>query len=476
MKDIKVLILSSEMAPLAKSGGLGDVIGSLPIALRQQNIDARVVFPKYKSINLDQVNNLEQCTEYYVNLGWRKQSATIYRYMDPFPTYLIENSYYFDRDGFYGYHDDFERFAFFTKAAIEMMHNIDFKADIIHFNDWQTGLGSIYLKDKYKSFTFYQDMKTVYTIHNLQYQGIFGKEIMENIDLDTSYCTFDKLEFFSCINYMKGGITYADAITTVSEKYSLEIQTPEYGYNLDGLLSSRKNIISGIVNGINTDIYNPEKNPYIYKHYNSDSIHIKKENKTCLQEELGLPIKDVPIISIVSRLADQKGLDILQQVIYEIMNYDIQFIVVGTGEVRYEHLFYDLAYRYPDKFSANIKFSEDLAQKVYAGSDLFLMPSLFEPCGLGQLIAMSYGTIPIVRNTGGLSDTVKHGLNGFVFNDYDGNGLLWAIKEGIKTYYSEHFNTMIKNAMQSDYSWNNSAKKYKELYENLLKGEQNNEI
>lgn len=471
MDNIKVLILSSEMTPFAKSGGLGDVIGSLPIALRNQNIDARVAFPKYKSINTNDIKNLELCSTFPVSLGWRNQIANIYAFSDPFPTYMIENDYYFNRDGFYGHYDDFERFAFFTKAAIEMMHQIDFKADIIHFNDWQTGLGSIYLKDKYQSFTFYKDMKTIYTIHNLQYQGVFGKDILENVDLNSSYCTFDKLEFFNCISYMKGGINYADAITTVSETYAKEIQTHQHGFNLNGLLKHNSHKIHGIVNGIDVDFYNPSKNQYIYKNYDINSIKFKKENKAKLQKELGLPENDVPMISIVSRLADQKGLDILEQAIYEVMNYDVQFVVLGTGEEKYENMFKYLALNFPEKVSANIMFSEELAHKIYAGSDLFLMPSLFEPCGLGQLIAMSFGTIPIVRNTGGLSDTVKHQFNGFVFNDYDANGLLWAIREGIKAYYSDNFNELVKNAMKEDYSWNKSASKYKELYKKVLKGD-----
>ncbi len=473
---MKVLFVSSEVSPFAKSGGLGDVMGSLPKALKQKGVDARVVFPKYKSIKSEYLNSSRYIDSFYVSLGWRNQSASIHQLDYDVPVYAIENDYYFNRDGFYGYGDDFERFAFFCKASIEFLGFLDdFKPDIIHFNDWQTGPASIYLKDYYSRYAFYSKMKSVYTIHNIQYQGIYGREVLGSIDLNDGYFTNDKLEFHNCVSFMKAGLTYSDIISTVSETYAKEIQTPGYGYGLDGLLRARSQSLYGIVNGIDYDCYNPETDPHVFRNYNALRYNLKKENKKALQEQLNLPVKDVPVISIISRLADQKGFDIISVALDEILSKDIQLIILGTGEGRYEHMFKNAAYRNPEKLSANICFSENLAQKIYAGSDMFLMPSLFEPCGLGQLFAMRYGTIPIVRQTGGLSDTVTHYNeetktgNGFVFKDYDARGMMWAFNEAMRIYHKEgEFDNVIKNAMTSDFSWENSADKYIEMYHKLI--------
>ncbi len=474
---LKVLLVSSEVSPFAKSGGLGDVIGSLPRALRVKGVDARVVFPKYKNIKQAFNQTAKYIDSFYVSLGWRNQSASVYTFDYDFPVYGIENEYYFNRDSFYGYGDDFERFAFFSKAAIEFLGTIDdFKPDVIHFNDWQTGPACIYLKDYYSRYTFYSKMKSLFTIHNIQYQGIFGREVLGTIDLNDGYCTNDKMEFHNNISFMKAGLTYADCISTVSETYAREIQGPGFGYGLDGLLRARSNSLYGIVNGIDYEKYDPETDPYIFRNYNYSRIHLKDANKKALQELLKLPKKNVPVVGIISRLADQKGFDVIAVALEELLSLDVQIVILGTGEGRYEHLFKNAAWRHPDKMSANITFNEDLAQKIYAGSDFFLMPSLFEPCGLGQLFAMRYGTIPIVRETGGLSDTVKHYNedtkegNGFVFRDYDAKGMMWAFREALRLYgqKSDWFQ-IVENAMSSDFSWEKSAEKYIDLYTKMAR-------
>ncbi len=471
---IKVLIVSTEVNPYAKAGGLGDVIGTLPKVLRHKGIDARVVLPKYRTIRSELLENVSYVDSFTVTLGWRNQSASVFLSSMEVPTYLIENDYYFGRDGFYGYGDDFERFAFFSKASVEFLGHVDFKPDIIHFNDWHTGLGSVYLKDFYKQFMFFSDIKCLYTIHNIQYQGVFSRDILGSIDLNDGYFNMYKLECYGCVNYMKAGVVFADAISTVSDTYSKEIQSYGFGYGLEGVLSERRDNLYGILNGIDYELSNPKTDKHLFKNYDVDSIQDKKINKTELQKQLNLPTRDVPLFGIVSRLADQKGFDILAVAIEELLSKDIQLVVLGTGEGRYEHLFRSLAYRYPHKLSANIFFNEGLAQKIYGGADIFLMPSLFEPCGLGQLYAMRYGTIPVVRNTGGLADTVVHYNpetktgNGIVFDNYDAWGLMWGINEALKYYYSDQWTTIIKNAMNSDFSWDRSAEKYVRLYKDLI--------
>ncbi len=471
-ENLKVLIVSSEVSPFAKSGGLGDVMGSLPKELRKYGVDCRIVMPKYKNINSELLTNLEYVDSFEVSLGWRRQSASIFALDGQVPIYFVENDYYFGRDGFYGYGDDFERFGFFSKAALEILGVIDFAPDIIHLNDWQTSLCALYLRDVYHKFLFFKNIKTVFTIHNLQYQGVFGRGILSNVDLNDGYFSGGLLEFYGNVSFMKAGIIYADMITTVSETYAREIQSPEYAFGLDGLLRARSNDLFGVLNGIDCEKNDPGTDPCLFKNFDINSIELKKENKTALQRMLNLPIRpDVPVFSIISRLVDQKGLDLIANCMEELMSKDIQLIVLGAGDGRYEHLFHYMSNRYPGKVSANICFNFDLAQKIYASSDMFLMPSLFEPCGLGQLFAMRYGTIPIVRDTGGLSDTVQHfdketkQGNGFLFKHYLSSGLMWAVNEALSVYYDkENFDCCIRNAMNSDYSWSKSAEKYIELY------------
>ena len=478
MGDLKVLFVSAEVSPYAKSGGLGDVAGALPKELRKQGVDVRVVLPKYRNIKNELLTNLQYLNAFEVMLDWRRQSASIFSIDADVPTYLIENDYYFGRDGFYGYGDDHERFAFFSKAAIEMLGAIDFCPDVIHFNDWQTGLGCIYLKDVYKKFLFFSKIKALFTIHNLQYQGIFGPETLSSIELNDGYFVDDKVEFHGNVSLMKAGLTYADALSTVSNSYAYEIQSPQYGYGLDGILRSRSHELFGIVNGIDTADYNPETDKHIFASYSAKNSKHKATNKAELQKLLNLPVRaDVPVFGIISRLVDQKGFDLISGVMEELVSKDVQLVILGTGDGRYEHLFKHMAWRCPDKVSANILFNEELARRIYAGSDFFLMPSLFEPCGLGQIMAMRYGTVPIVRRTGGLADTVRpydwetgEGT-GFVFEDYVASGLMWAINEALSSYYHEDaMPKLVQNTMNEDFSWTRSATTYIDLYENLKNG------
>lgn len=475
---IKVLIVASEVSPYVKSGGLGDVMGSLPLALAQAGVDARVVLPLYQAIGKD---FCEYIASFDVALGWRHQSASIYSMREAsVPTYAVENSFYFGRDALYGYGDDHERFAFFSKAAIELLNFIDFVPDVIHFNDWQTAIGCIYLRDVYSRFVFFKKIKTLFTIHNLHYQGLYNRYELSRLDLNDGYFVTDKLEFFNKISLMKGGIVYADAVSTVSPTYAHEIQTPAYSHDMDGTLRHFSHKLHGIINGIDTISFDPHTDSSIHQNFSCndeipDILEKKRINKLELQRELGLDQRDAPMFAIISRLVDQKGLGLVSIIMEELLSRGAQLVVLGTGDGRYEHLFKHYAWREPGQVSANIFFSDELARRIYASADMFLMPSMFEPCGLGQIFAMRYGTIPIVRHTGGLVDTVAHfnadlgSGNGFVFNDYIASGLMWAVNQALDVYYNdkESWGCLIKNAMSCDFSWEASAKKYKELYSKL---------
>ena len=477
---IKILFISTEVSPYSKTGGLGDVAGSLPKTLRGKGVDIRVALPKFRTVPSTYLKVGRLVANFTVHLSWRAQGAAIYAldaYGDGDSVYFIENDNHFNRDNLYGCVDDHERFAFFTKAAIEMLGHIDFKPDILHFNDWHSGLGPIFMRDVYKGFTFYKDMKSLFSIHNLHYQGNFNRSALSDIGLGDSYFTNGDLEFHGNISFMKAGILYADAVSTVSQTYAAEIMTPAYGYGMDGLLRQRgleDGRLFGIVNGIDTAAHNPETDPSLFVNFSMDSLDKKQENKHRLQEALRLPVCDAPMLSMVTRLAEQKGLDIVSIIMEELMHMDVQMVVLGTGESRYESLFTSFAQRFPNKLSANITFDSNLAQRIYAGSDIFLMPSVYEPCGLGQLFALRYGTIPIVRKTGGLADTVWHYNretkqgNGFLFEDYVASGLMWAINEALDIYGTPGWEVLVKNAMSTDCSWDRSAKEYIKLYKRII--------
>lgn len=478
-RNLKILLVSAEVAPFAKTGGLADVAGSLPKALATMGNDVRIVMPKYKIIN-----DTQTLFDFPVQVGERKETAVLRQSTieaewgeteKTIPVYFIDNYHYFDREGIYCHPDDAERFAFFCCAVLEMLPRITFQPDIIHCNDWHSGPITMLLKEKYNDNPFYSHIASLYTIHNLQYQGIFPQETLKFFNLSKDIFTPDKVEFYGSFNWMKTGIVYADIVNTVSSKYAIEIQTPEYGEKLDGLLRFRAQDLYGIVNGINIHEFNPKTDPRIYKNYDLTNIADKKDNKFALQREMNLPEKDVPMIGLVSRLVDQKGLNLIAEIIDKLMQKDIQFVVLGEGEPYYEQFFKNLKTNYPDKVATNIGFNGILAQRIYAGSDLFLMPSKFEPCGLGQLISLRYGTIPIVRATGGLADTIinynpQTGIgNGFSFQDYEPAELLKTIQSAIGIYQDkQQWAKLVRSAMDSDHSWNRSAAEYMELYSRAI--------
>lgn len=474
-EKLKILIVSSEAAPFVKSGGLGDVVGSLPKALRKLGADVRVVIPKFRKIKNENYIDVEYLGCFDVKLGWRTQKAGVLFKNGEVPTYFIENDFYFGRDELYGYDDDNERFAFFSKAVLDMLPFVDFVPDIIHCNDWQTGPVPMLLRETYKKITYLKDIKTIYTIHNLQYQGNFDPSSMEMLDLPWYLYDNGTVEFYGRMSYMKAGLVYADIISTVSETYADEIQTEEYGYGFDGIIRAGKDRLRGIINGIDYEANNPETDKRIDVNYSANNAEAKKENKRLLQERLGLEQRDVPMICMISRLADQKGLDILANAMERLMQNDIQFVILGTGEKRYEDMFRYYENRWKGRFCSCIMFDDTLAQKIYASGDMFLMPSRFEPCGLGQMFSLRYGTVPVVRKTGGLADSVEQfngetGTgNGFLFETYDAEGILWAVGEALKIYTdTDKWNTLVKNCMNTKLSWSDSAEKYMELYKEML--------
>ena len=476
---LKVLYVASEAVPFVKTGGLADVAGSLPKELKQKGVDVRVVIPKYSGIKEEYRNNMEHIYDGEINVSWRKKYLGIDRYdYKDVPFYFIDNQEYFYREGYYGYPDDVERFTFFCRAVLEMLPHIDFWPDVIHMNDWQTGLISVYLKLEHNEDVRYNNIKTVYTIHNLKYQGRFWKGYLPDVlGLDWKCFNNGDLEYFDDINFMKGAIVYSDKVTTVSRSYAKEIQDPYYGEGLEGMLQKRDADLSGIINGLDYEDYNPETDKYIFKNFDvHNAIAIKGDNKEQLQKKLGLPVnRKIPMIGMVTRLVEAKGLDLVTRILDELLEYEnVQFVILGTGDRQYEDWFKGLVWRYPKKVSANIFFNNELAHQIYAASDLFLMPSQYEPCGIGQLIALRYGTVPIVRATGGLKDTVEaynnytQTGNGFSFNNYNAHELLFSIKRAIDGIADDRKHThLVENAMTADYSWEESAKQYKELYNSL---------
>lgn len=473
---IKVLFAASECEPFVKTGGLADVVGSLPKYLKNRGIDVRVMIPKYSCIAEHFKLQMRHVADFTVEVGWRNQFCGIECFEYKGVTYyFVDNEYYFKRDGLYGFYDDGERFAFFSRAILESLPQISFKPDIIHCNDWHTGPVSVLLNEQYRSNPFYEKIKTFFTIHNLKYQGIFPKIVLGDLlSLDKSVFTADNLEYYGDASYIKGGIVYSDIVSTVSETYAEEIQGSYYGEGLDGILKRRKNDLYGIVNGIDYDVYNPNYDPYITVNY-SKSTGKQEQNKLKLQEMLNLPVRrDVPIFCIISRLVQEKGMDIIKEVFEEMMNRDLQLVVLGTGSEKYENFFKQESIHHKN-ISANILFDNALAHKIYAGSDIMLMPSLFEPCGLGQLIALSYGTIPLVRETGGLNDTI-HSFNeytgegnGLSFQNINAHDMLYTIDRGLSLYHNEEkWPRLVQNAMGCDFSWNKSAGKYVSLYKYLV--------
>ncbi|WP_297714487.1 glycogen synthase GlgA [Clostridium sp.] len=475
---MKVLFVASEAHPFIKTGGLGDVMGALPKSLVKLGVDVRVVIPKYKNIK-DELKQKFQFVKWFtVSVGWRNQYCGIFQYQyKGVIYYFIDNEYYFNRDGLYGYFDDGERFAFFNRAVLEFIKQIDWQPDLINCNDWQTGMVPVLLNLEYKKDEFYSKIKTVFSIHNLLFKGSFSPKVLpELFGYDYMPLANGSVELDGSVSFLKGGLNYCDQITTVSNTYAEEIKTSQYGEGLDGFLRSKSYYLMGIVNGIDYEEFNPQDDKFIFKNFNINSIDNKVENKLALQRELGLPQKkDTPMIGLISRLTHQKGCDLIVNMIDRLLQRDIQLVILGTGDYWYEETFKNLQHRYRDKVSANIKFDNTLAHKIYAATDMFLMPSLFEPCGLGQLIALRYGSIPIVRETGGLKDTISpynqyNGVgNGFGFKNFNSNELMQIMEYALTIYSDKNaWSNIIRQAMNSDNSWEKSAMQYKLLYEGVV--------
>ena len=472
---MKVLICASEGAPFAKTGGLGDVIGALPGALKANKCDARVIMPYYKRIKEKNIAHYKGYA--YVNIAGRSEYAgvfhTVYENVD---YYFIDNERYFNRSELYGYDDEGEMFAFFDFAVLEALKVVDFYPDVIHCNDWQTGLIPYILKANYFAYPEYNRIKTMFSIHNIQYQGIFGMDIMKSLFIPYS----NSLEFNGCINFLKAAIMESNVINTVSPTYKDEVLTSQYGYGLENMLGLRYNDFVGIINGIDVVKFNPSTDPNIFKNFDKRNYKSgKAENKKALLEMFNLDTnEDAPLFGLVSRLVDQKGIDLLMPIIDDLIEYsNAKFILMGTGAKEYEDFLKTCEAKYPNRFKAYVKYSDAVAQKIYAGSDIFLMPSKFEPCGLGQMIAMRYATLPLVRETGGLKDTVipynkyTNEGTGFSFDKFDPQALKEVMYLAIDVYNNnkEAFNQLRKNAMKQDYSWSSSAKQYIELYNKITK-------
>lgn len=478
-KKMQVVFASAEAAPFVKTGGLGDVAGSLPRALVAAGADVIVMVPKYGTIASEYTDRMEHVADFYVSLGWRNEYCGLERLVIDGVTYLfIDNERYFKRDYPYGFFDDGERFAFFSKAVTESLQHLPegFQCDVLHCNDWHTALAPVFLREFYQGLPLYERVKTVFSIHNIAFQGQYADTILNDI-LGMAHIP-NAARQLRCdersINYMQGALDYSDAITTVSPSYAWEIQTPEYGEGLDGILRRRSNVLSGILNGIDTDAWNPATDPMIHANYSAADMSGKKACKAALQEELGLEVRDDrPLMVMVTRLTRQKGMDLVTYALDRILSGGVQVAVLGTGD--YEEPMRYFANKYPGTCAARITFDNALSHRMYAGADMFLMPSLFEPCGLSQMIAMRYGTLPVVRETGGLRDTVApynqftgEGT-GFTFANFNGDEMGDAVFRGARLYWDDRaaWDHLVQNAMAADFSWVRSADEYMNLYHNL---------
>ena len=477
----KILFVASEAVPFIKTGGLADVVGSLPKCYDKEKYDVRVMLPKYLCIKEKFLKDLKYVDQFYMDYLGQSRYVGILEYVyDGITFYFIDNESYFWGAKPYGdWYYDLEKFSFFCKAALSSLPVIGFRPDLIHCHDWQTGLIPVMLNDHFQGSEFYRGIKTVMTIHNLKFQGVWDVDTIKRFsELSDYYFTSDKLESYKNGNMLKGGLVYADAITTVSKTYAEEIKTQFYGEGLDGLMRAREYSLRGIVNGIDYVDFNPETDERIAAPYSAENFRKEKiKNKKALQAELGLEKDEKKfMIGIVSRLTDQKGFDLIQCVMDEICDEDVQLVVLGTGDEKYESMFRHYDWKYSERVSAQILYNEDLSHKIYAACDAFLMPSLFEPCGLSQLMALRYGTVPIVRETGGLKDTVipyneYDGTGtGFSFTNYNAHEMLDCIRKAKTLFYGKkrEWNKLVERAMKADFSWNASALKYQELYDELV--------
>lgn len=478
---MKVLFVASECVPFSKTGGLADVVGALPKEIKKSGVDVRVITPLYSAIPEKWRSKMEHLLYFYVNLGWRRQYVGIEKLtVNDITYYFVDNEYYFGRSYIYGLGgDEGERFAFLARAVMEALPKIDFVPDVLHCHDWQTGLIPALLEIQYRVLKPYQKIKTVFTVHNLQYQGIFPiDQIEELVSLGGLAYTPDHLEFYGQCSFMKGGLTFAQKITTVSPTYSEEIKTAYYGERLDGLMRERAQDLTGILNGIDTEEYDPKTDPLIESRFGPDSMDKKLANKISLQRELGLQEgADIPLIGMVGRLSSQKGLDLIERVLDGLMATGCQLAVLGMGEDRYVDLFNWAQWKYAGRIASRIEMNHTLAHRIYAGADMFLMPSMFEPCGLSQMISMRYGTLPVVRETGGLRDTVLSyneitgAGNGFTFLNYNAHDMLHVVERAVDCYrnHPDVWKRLMERAMRGEYGWDQSAHHYVDLYKELTK-------
>ena len=475
-----ILFAAFEASPFIKTGGLGDVSGALPAHLKSEDFDARVILPLLSSIPEEYRSRMKFVTDYEVKLGWREQYCGLYTLRKGGVTYyFLDNEYYFKRPQVYGEFDDAERVAFFSAAVLETIRHIDrnYRVDILHCNDWHTALVPVFLRETFNGDPLYDRIRTVFTIHNLKFQGQYSRSITGDVLGLNGTPAEGQMIHDDAVNFLQGAVIYSDAVTTVSPTYAKEICTMSYGEGLEGLFQSRSYKLSGIINGIDRDSYDPETDKALAVNYNAGSIEKKLENKLALQRELGLEEDpDIPLFAMVSRLTTQKGANLIAELMPQFRERNMQLAVLGTGDYLYEHAIADFAYHNQTRIAARITFNEQLSRRFYAGADVFLMPSAFEPCGLAQMIAMRYGTLPLVRETGGLKDTVRgywdYGnlANGFSFKDFDANGLRSAVDLAAGLWYDnkETWKELQQNAMGMNYGWEESAEKYRKLYDSLL--------
>jgi starch synthase len=478
-QPLKILILAAEIVPFVKVGGLADVVGALPKALRALGHDVRLVMPRYGQIDPERFGLSTVLDKLSVDMATFREPVSVRQGSigEGIPVYMIDAPRYFDREHIYGYMDDGERFILFCRAALETVRALNWSPDIIHCNDWHTGIVPNWMHTVYRIDPFFEGTATVYTIHNLAYQGIFGYRILEVAGVATHGFLYPQIaELANVVDIMGRGILFADAVTTVSERYAQEILTPTFGEKLDHLLRSRKDRLFGILNGIDYTEMNPATDRHIAAQFDAESLERRVENKRALQERAHLPVRgEIPVLAMISRLTDQKGFDLLGQIVQPLFAQGVQFVVMGIGDQHYQEMFQNLAVRYSEQVASFLTFNTEMAQGIYAGSDMFLMPSRWEPCGLGQLIAMRYGSVPIVRKVGGLADTVQEydprtgEGNGFTFDNYDPWEFFAAIVRALELYrFQDIWQTLQRRCMAADHSWQASAMRYVEVYRNAI--------
>lgn len=469
----KVIYLGSEAAPFIATGGLADVLGSLPKAIaKNSNYDVSVILPLYSKISQSFREKFEFLTSFNVSVGWRSQYCGVfYTELNGVKFYFLDNEYYFKREGnVYGFYDDGERFAFYSRAALDTIARLNIYPDVLHCNDWQSASAVIYLKGMYYGDEKFRNIKTIFTIHNIEYQGVFGMDTFGDL-FGFPDSIRNTVEFDGAVNLMKGAIEMTDVLSTVSPTYANEIKTPYYAHGLDGIIRRNEHKLCGILNGIDIDYYNPETDNCLFRKYSADDITGKAICKAELQKMLNLPVReDVPVIAIISRLVSHKGLDLVKCVMDAILAKDVQVVILGKGELSFENYFSHVAKVYNQKCATIIAYNQDLSRKIYSGADLFLMPSKSEPCGLSQMISSRYGAVPIVRETGGLNDSIKpytgENGNGWTFKEYNAHDMLYVIGEAVRTFANKiTWLDIQQKAMRMDFSWNNLAKEYEKIYQ-----------